>query len=116
MDFQALSADSNPRFLYWRTQPNAGTIIIENTNVQNIPNTSVRPTVRIGLIGTKNGHARTLKPTIVVNADSKIAFPVVITASTVAPRYISPSHASTGSAATPSRSFRHASSAASSKR
>ena len=51
-----------------------------------MPRTNVNPTVRIGLIGTRKGQANTLNPTTVVNAERKIAFPVVIAASTVAPR------------------------------
>ncbi len=59
---------------------------MEKKNVQTIPSTNVNPTVRIGLMGTRKGQAKTLNPTTVVKADRKIAFPVVIAASTVAPR------------------------------
>ncbi len=59
---------------------------MEKKKVQTMPRTNVNPTVRIGLIGTRKGQAKTLKPTTVVKADRKIAFPVVMAASTVAPR------------------------------
>tara|TARA_B100001094_G_C17835231_1_gene625187 strand:- start:4 stop:183 length:180 start_codon:yes stop_codon:yes gene_type:complete len=59
-------------------------MIIDRKKVIAMPSNNVVPTVRIGLIGTKEVQVRTLKPMMVVSADSIIAFPVVQAAFTVA--------------------------------
>ena len=83
---------------------------IETTNVVEIPIKRVTPTVRIGFIGTSSGQVSTLKPIIVVRAERKMAFPVVIAALTVAVRLISGSNGSTSIGSPPSLAAAHASS------
>ena len=71
--------------------------------VVEIPIRRVLPTVLIGSMGTRLCHMSTLNPTIVVRADRKIAFPVVIAALTFAVRLISGSNGSGSTTSTPSR-------------
>ena len=77
-------------------------MIIESKNVTKIPINRVIPTVRIGWIGTKKVQVRTLKPIIVVIADSIIAFPVVKAALTVAVKLITGSQGFIVSTSNPS--------------
>ncbi len=81
-------------FLYFSNSISAGTINIESTKVLKIPINSVIPTVLIGAIGTNSFQVNTLNPIIVVKADIKMAFPVVIIAITVDLRLISGSKGS----------------------
>ena len=86
MNSHILSKALERVFLYLRSCTRAGTKTMDITNVIAIPRTKVVPTVLIGSMGTRLGHLRTLKPMIVVNADRKMACPVVSTALTVAVR------------------------------
>ena len=95
-------------FLYLSNSTKAGTIIIDIKKVTTIPKRRVIPTVRIGCIGTKKVQVKTLKPIIVVKAESKIAFPVVKAALTVAVRLIIGSQGSIFSISNPSLLDAHA--------
>ena len=88
---------------YLSSSTNAGTISIESKNVTKIPIKSVIPTVLIGWIGTKKVQVKTLKPIIVVIADSIIALPVVKAALTVAVKLITGSQGLMVSEFNPSR-------------
>ena len=95
---------------YLSSSIQAGTKIIEIKKVVDIPIIRVMPTVLIGFIGTSSGHINTLKPIIVVRAERKIAFPVVMAALTVASRLISGSKGSGGVYSLPSLFSDHSSS------
>ena len=78
--------------------------------VVEMPISRVFPTVLIGSMGTRLCQVRTLKPTMVVNAERKIAFPVVMAALTLAVRLIWGSKGSGSGTSTPSLLDAHASS------
>ena len=81
-------------FLYFSNSISAGTIKTDRIKVLKIPINRVIPTVLIGAIGTNSFHVRTLNPIIVVSAERRMAFPVVIIAITVDLRLISGSKGS----------------------
>ena len=83
---------------------------MEMTKVVEMPMSRVFPTVLIGSMGTRLCQVSTLNPTMVVNADRKIAFPVVIAALTLAVRLIWGSNGSGSGTSIPSLLAVHASS------
>ena len=101
---------SESPFLYRRSSIHAGTMSIEIMKVVEIPISNVFPTVLIGSMGTRLCQVSTLKPTIVVKADRKIAFPVVMAALTLAVRLICGSKGSGSGTSSPSLFDAHASS------
>ena len=64
------------RLLNLSIHASVGTSTMLNTNVDEIPITSVIPTERIGAMGTMSGAMSTENPTMVVIAERKTATPV----------------------------------------